>query len=472
MTSWKPSRQSLPFLKKGISMTSETNSNSSSARDAGFPNFGSLSSENPYLTRFLRWIRTLTREMTEGELNTRAMALVYTTLLSLVPLLAVSFSVSKAFGFHNAIKPFLEEVLAPLGVKGIELSNKIVEFVENVQVGVLGSLGIVFLIYSAVSLLEIIKDSFNRIWRTSETRTWLHRISNYLSVLLIGPVLVFSALGITASMETNEWVQQIIAVKPFGMLYYLLGLFIPYALIVFAFTFVYMFLPSTDVKFNSALIGGIWGGLGWKAAGWVFATFVTESENYNAIYSGFAIVILFMFWLYVSWLTLLVGGVISFYHQHSGYLQYGGKSPELSHRQQEYLGFYLMYLIGKSYYEGKQPWSLIALADNLFLPTETVREALTRLEKNGLLVALHSESESFLPARAPETLSMQEIYQAVRESEGVSESTIENIQFPGKVQELLTKMEQSACAILDGLTLRDWLLDSQIASSQRNEQAG
>lgn len=451
-------------------MTRETNSKSTSATHAGFPNFGFLSSEPAYLTRFSYWVRLLIREMTEGELNTRAMALVYTTLLSLVPLLAVSFSVSKAFGFHNALKPFLVEVLAPLGEKGIDLSSKIVGFVENVQVGVLGSVGIVFLIYSAVSLLEIIKDSFNRIWRTTETRSWLHRVSNYLSVLLIGPVLVFSALGIMASMETNEWVQQIIAVKPLGTLYYLLGLFIPYALIVFAFTFVYMFMPSAHVEFISALVGGVLGGLGWKVAGWVFATFVTESENYNAIYSGFAIVILFMFWLYVSWLTLLIGGVISFYHQHSSYLRFGGKSPELSHKQQEYLGFYLMYLIGESYYEGKAPWNVNALANTLSLPSEVVLEALLRLENNGLVIALHSEPESFLPARAPETLGLQEIYQAVREPEGKAENAMENIRFPNKVEDLLAKMEQSAYGVLEDLTLRDWVLDSQASSFRKNEQ--
>jgi membrane protein len=459
-------------MEKGIAMLRETDSKSTSTADPGSPSFGILSNGNPYPARFLGWMRTLIREMTEGELNTRAMALVYTTLLSLVPLLAVSFSVSKAFGFHNALRPFLVEVLAPLGEKGLDLSDKIVGFVENVQVGMLGSLGIVFLIYSAVSLLEIIKDSFNRIWRTKETRTWLHRVSNYLSVLLIGPVLVFSALGIMASMETNEWVQQIIMVKPLGTLYYLLGVFIPYALIVFAFTFVYMFMPSTDVRFTSALIGGVLGGLGWKVAGWVFATFVTESENYNAIYSGFAIVILFMFWLYVSWLTLLIGGVISFYHQHSGYLQFGGQAPELNHKQQEYTGFYLMYLIGKAYYEGKTAWSVNALAETLALPAEVVLEMLTRLEKNGLLVALHSEPESFLPARALETLRLQEIYQAMREPEGDRESSMGNIQFPGKIRELLARMEQSASAILADLTLRDWVLDSRTSSSQRNEQAG
>ncbi|MGR9086908.1 MAG: YhjD/YihY/BrkB family envelope integrity protein [Gammaproteobacteria bacterium] len=413
----------------------------------------------PLQSRLVSWPRTLMREMTEGGLIVHAKALVYTTLLSFVPLLAVSFSVLKAFGFHNQLKPFLIKILAPLGENGIELGNNIVGFVQNVQVGVLGSIGIVMLIYSVVSTLEIIKDSFNHIWRTGETRTWLRRVSDYLSILLIGPVLVFSALGVMASMENSALVQSIVALEPLGTFYYWMGLLVPYALIISAFTFFYMFMPCSKVGFKSALIGGILGGVGWKAAGWVFATFVTQSASYNAIYSGFAIVILFMFWLYVSWLTLLLGGAISFYHQHPIYLHYFGKCPELSHREQEFLGFFLMYLIGRAHYDGKAPWTVIALSDAVSLPWETVRTTLKVLEQNEILVSLKSEPESFLPAKAPETLELTEIYRALRKLDVLEERrNWESRQF-SRVAELMTQMEQSAGAVLNGLTLRDLLFD-------------
>lgn len=417
------------------------------------------------------WIHTLAYEMTEGGLNYRAMALVYTTLLSLVPLLAVSFSVLKAFGFHNQLKPFLQQMLAPLGEQGSELSSNIVGFVQNIQVGVLGSIGIVLLIYSVVSMLEIIKDSFNHIWRTVETRAWMRRVSDYLSILLIGPVLVFSALGVMASMENNEFVQKILAMEPFGTLYYAIVLIIPYALIIFAFTFVYLFMPSSRVKLGSALTGGIVGGIGWKVAGWAFATFVTQSASYNAIYSGFAIVILFMFWLYVSWVTLLLGGTISFYHQHSSYLLYHGKCPELSHREQESLGFFLMYLIGKAYYEGKTPWTVVTLSDAVSLPWEAVLTTLQVLEKNGVLISLHSEPDSFLPSRAPETLGLQEIYQALRRLNELEKKPELDFRYSDRVMELTTQMEQSACSVLNGLTLRDLVRSDSLQNPASTDTA-
>ncbi|MGZ8226851.1 MAG: YihY/virulence factor BrkB family protein [Methylococcaceae bacterium] len=421
-----------------------------------------ISTGYSYSASMLRWCHTLALEITQRGLNYRAMALVYTTLLSLVPLLAVSFSVLKAFGVHNQLKPFLLEILAPLGAKGIELGDSIIGFVENVQVGVLGSVGIVLLIYSVVSLLEIIKDSFNHIWRTDETRPWIRRVSDYLSILLIGPILIFSALGITASMTSTDLARKVIAWEPFGTAYYLIGTLIPYLFIISAFTFVYLFMPSTRVKFSSALFGAIIGGLAWKAAGWVFATFVVESASYNAIYSGFAIIILFMFWIYVSWSTLLLGGVISFYHQHPSYLLYLGKCPELSHSEQENLGFVLMYLIGKSYYEGKSPRNVFALADAVSLPWQPVLNTLQVLQKNELLVSLNSEPESFLPSRAPETLHLQEIYRALRNFGERQNKHAQNPQYCERIAELASQMEQSASSVLNELTLRDLVLGDNL----------
>ena len=408
-----------------------------------------------HLASMLRCVYALVREVREGGLDYRAMGLVYTTLLSLAPLLAVTFSVLKAFGVHNQLKPFLMEVLAPLGAKGAELTVTIIGFVENIKVGVLGAVGFAMLFYSVIALLGKIEDSFNRSWRIGEARGWVRRFSDYLSILLIGPVLVFSALGVTASMASANVVRKIVALEPFGTVYYLAGLFIPYVLIITAFTFVYAFMPNTRVKFGSALTGGIFAGLAWKAVGWAFGAIFSESASYNAIYSGFAVVILFMIWLYVSWVILLLGGVISFYHQHPRYLHYKTRRPKLSHRQCEYLGFLLMYLIGKSYYAGEAPWTLTALADAVSMPGEWVLQTLRRLQNAHLLVSMHTEPESFLPARAPEAMPLQDIYAALRTT--IDETDHEFMRTNGaeSVEELSARLEASAVTVLRGLTLRD-----------------
>jgi membrane protein len=256
----------------------------------------------------------------DGELTLWTMSLAYTTLLSMVPLLALSFSVLKAFGVHNQIEPLLGNLLAPLGEQGQEVSSRLVGFIENMNVGVLGAVGLALLIYTVVSLIEKIEASLNAMWHVTQLRSLSERFSRYLSVLLIGPLLVFSALGLTASAMSSSLAQMLISVEPLGSLVSMAGQVVPYLLVVGAFTFVYRFVPNTRVRFIPALLAGIVAGLMWQSAGWAFATFVVSSARYSAIYSSFAILVLFLLWLYVSWLVLLIGADMAFYLQHPEYL--------------------------------------------------------------------------------------------------------------------------------------------------------
>ena len=304
----------------------------------------------------LRWARTLWllgRELIEGQLSMRAMSLVYTTLLSLIPLLAVSFSVLKAFGVHNQIEPTLQNFLTPLGPRGVEISATIIGFVDNVQVGVLGSVGLGLLFYTVVSLLQKVERAFNYAWQVSQHRPFVERFSGYLSVLLVGPVLVFSALGATASFMSSGLVQELTTVPGLGWMIETAGRLIPYVFIIAAFTFVYVFVPNTRVRVGSALVGALLAGVLWQTIGWGFASFVVNSTKYAAIYSGFAILILFMIWLYLAWLILLVGASIAFYQQHPEYLLLPTRrTSHIGNRQRERLGLLAMCLIAKRHFEG------------------------------------------------------------------------------------------------------------------------
>ena len=157
-----------------------------------------------FLVFVLRVLHLLFKELMGGQLNLRAMSLVYTTLLSIVPLLAVSFSVLKGFGVHDKLEVLLYNLLTPLGPSGVEITDKIVTFVDNVRVGVLGSIGLALLIYTVIALLQKIEAAFNFVWQIENLRSFSQRFSNYLSVILIGPVLIFSAVGFTATVLNME----------------------------------------------------------------------------------------------------------------------------------------------------------------------------------------------------------------------------------------------------------------------------
>ena len=156
---------------------------------------------------FLQIIVMVGRDLMGGMITLWAMSLVYTTLLSMVPLLAVSISVLKGFGVHDQLQPTLVRLLAPLGEQSVEISARLVGFVENMEIGVLGALGLGMLIYTAISLIQKIESAFNHTWRLQASRNLMQRFSDYLSVIMVGPVLVFSAVGITASLSSNHIVE-------------------------------------------------------------------------------------------------------------------------------------------------------------------------------------------------------------------------------------------------------------------------
>ena len=374
-----------------------------------------LSSFRSIVIKTLRLINVALRQFTEGQLTLRAMSLVYTTLLSIVPLLAISFSILKAFGVHNdVVEPFLLKFLAPMGAKGKEITGTIIGFVENMKAGVLGSLGLALLLYTVTTVIQKIEKSFNSIWRIRKTRSFARRFSDYISVLIIGPVMIFTAMGLTASFRSNMIVMKVLAIEPFGTMFFYGAKLIPYLIVCSAFTFLYIFLPNTKVKFSSALVGGLIAGIMWEVAGWGFASFVVKSTKYAAIYSGFAILIMFMIWLYVSWLILLVGAQLSFYHQYPHFLMAKQNVFSMSNRLRERLALLIMYVIGHSHYYDERPSTLDMLVERLGTPVDPVYDIIILLEKNGLLLETGDDPPAYLPKKDIETISLHELLDAVR----------------------------------------------------------
>ena len=263
------------------------------------------SHEQPLPQRLLlnscRLFAAVFRDLTQGYTNLHAMGLVYTTLLSVVPLLALSFSVLKGFGVHNQLEPVLLNLLAPIGgERSTEITNNVLDFVDNIQVGVLGALGLGFLVFTVISLVQKVERAFNEVWRINHVRSLAQRFSNYLSVIVVGPLLAFSALGATASFLTSDTVSGIIESSSLSWLFSAVGALTPYAVVIALFTFLYIFIPNTRVKPLSALIGGAVAGILWQSIGYIFTLVVAGSSRYTAIYSGFAAGILLLVWIYLT----------------------------------------------------------------------------------------------------------------------------------------------------------------------------
>ena len=414
-----------------------------------------LSGVHRYLVFVSRVLQLLVKELMGGQLNLRAMSLVYTTLLSIVPLLAVSFSVLKGFGVHNRIEPLLYNLLTPLGPNGVEITDRIISFVENVKVGVLGSIGIVLLIYTVIALLQKIESAFNFVWQIDHLRSLSQRVSNYLSVTLIGPVLIFSAVGFTATVLNTETAQQLVSIEPFGTLMFYGSKLVPYILICIAFTLIYVFIPNTHVQFKAALVGGVIAGVLWKITGWGFAAFIASSSKYAAIYSSFAILIMLLIWIYLSWLILLVGSQIAYFVQHPKYMTLHREPMVLSNRMREQLALQLMFLVGYNYYHEKAAWTLDRLVEYLDLPGEPVHRSLRTLVDAGYLIEIDNDGVPvYLPLHDIEKIRLIDVFTAVRCSRESRVLSLQQLTPIKAVEQLMADLNTAQQSALGETTLR------------------
>lgn len=407
-----------------------------------------------WLMNTLRVSYIMVRELATGELNLRAMSLVFTTLLSLVPLIAVAFSVLKAFGVHNQIEPVLLGILEPLGSRGEEITTSIIGFVQNVKVGVLGSLGVAMLFYTIIALVQKVENAFNFVWRVKRARTMARKFTDYLSVVMIGPLLVFTGLGVAATVLNHDVVQQMQAIEPFGTLLVLASKLVPYLMIIFAFTFLYKFIPNTQVKLAPALMGATVAGFMWVTLGTLFASFVASSSSYTAIYSSFAILFFFMIWLYLAWFILLTGSQVAFYLQHPKLVRLGGKPYLLSPRQREKEGLWLMTIIARRFCLNQPAYTLAELEEETTLVTNILEELLMTLEQGGLLVELAGENPNYGPAQDISSIKVSMILDCLRTAEESDFIKIRSLAEPVLVQ-LLQELGEAQDSVLSGLTLRD-----------------
>jgi membrane protein len=324
------------------------------------------------------------------------------------------------------------------------------------KAGALGSVGLVTLFITVLSLMGTIEDAFNRIWHVKAPRKLTRKFSDYLSVILVGPLLVFAALTITATLQSNSFVQKMISLEPFGTVILTFLKFVPYFTLWGAFTFLYVFIPNTRVKLTSAVVGGLVAAVLWQTVGWGFAVFVASSTRYYAIYSSFAILLLFLLWLHVGWVIVLLGAQVAYAHQHVRFYQGERELLTNSPAGREKLALELMFLVGRNFYHGLEPLNVTALASRLYLPAGLVRDFMETFRQCRLVLPVADE-ETFVLARDPERISIKEILDCARNS-GVKKPAVRTDEEVA-IEELLRKVDDSVAQTLEGKSLQSLIVE-------------
>ncbi len=420
-----------------------------------------MSRSRRILVFWVRMFHVLGQDIIGGELNLRAMSLVYTSILSLVPLLAFSFAVLKGFGVQEKMQPLLVGLFAPLGPKAPELAGKVVDFVDHVKAGVLGTLGLLLLLYTVISLVRKVEAAFNHVWRVREPRTFVEGFGHYLSVIMIGPLLLVGALGLTATVSSPAAVDHIVGASAGGVLFVAAAKLLPYVMVIAAFTFIYMFVPHTYVQFKAAVAGASAAGIAWELAGWLFATLAVTSTRLAAIYSGFAILIMFMIWLYVSWLIVLLGSQVAFYMQNPELVRHGLRRNEVGGRTMERVAIHVMYLIGRAYHESHTPWSREQLSRRLHLPTDIVLDVLDRLRHRGLIMMVSGRIRRYVPATDMANITLKDIVMAVRQNPAHTGDADRHIRSIPQAEGVVQAIDQAVLIAVGNRTLKDLITEGE-----------
>jgi membrane protein len=364
------------------------------------------------LFALFRFIYLLKTSFTVHQGPLRAAALTYTTALSLIPVLAIAFAILKGLGAQNTLEPILLE----LAGDSEETISRIVGYVNNTNFKSIGAVGLLALVMTAISLLESIEKAFNTTWGVTETRPLQRRFSDYLSVVVVGPILILVATSITTSMQ-NQWVVQwFIQRTYFGEAILFIFRLAPYVSIWVALTFLYIFIPNINVRFRSALPGGILAGTAWQMAQWAYFHFQVGVANYNAIYGTLAALPVFLVWVYTSWLIVLFGLEFVCAHQRRRHLNTLIASEAPSQAVQEERALALMIQICRHFQKGGTPPVASRLADELNLPQDQVEETLDILAGLEYLVSTAGNDPGWLPARDPSEIKTGVMLAALRGS--------------------------------------------------------
>lgn len=421
----------------------------------------------------LRQVQTVAlvfRDFNSNQCLLRASALTYYTMLSLVPLLALTFALLKAFGVQNLLEPLIIE---KLNVGDGQIAGAILGYINNTQVARLGTFGLVFLCVAVISLLTNVEKAFNHVWGIKEIRPPMRRFADYLSVILVGPVLVISAISMTSTLTSHGMVQKLMGMQLVGSLILLLFKVAPFIFMWLAFTGLYIFMSNTRVEWRAAFVGGIVGGTLWQLAQVGYVHFQVGVGRYNAIYGTMAALPIFMVWLYLSWVIVLFGLGVCYARQNLRTSGRDLRGSEVSSSCFEQVSLALLTTLADRFVHGEAALSNEQLAKVLFIPPRLCRNITEVLQEIGFVSEQCSRNgrSHYQLGRSAEDLSLSEIFHKLRD---YGKEALYLHPHPQTViaLESYRKMETFIDEGLEGTTLKDLVMLSHESVSDGFVESG
>ena len=441
----------------------------------------------PFHERLKRFWTMVIQNFIQNRCPVRATALAYTTLLSLVPLLAVIVSISTSLlkteegnkQIDTAIDLAIEKLAPQLGLvpqpggstNGIpagttnappvktaaqteaqadareKVSGFIKNSIKNVNSGALGTTAIIGVIFVGISLLANIETTLNDIWGVTRGRSWFARVVQYWAVLSLGPVLLLVAASITVSAQTT-WVQEFFKEPVVKLLFKLL----PLGIVTCGLAVFYKLMPNTRVEWRAAFVGGLVAALLWSLNNQLNVLYFGQVVRNSKIYGSLGILPIFLIGLYLSWLMLLFGAQVAYAFQNRRAYLHERLADSVNHVTREFIALRLMTTVARSFDAGKAPPALTELSDQLAVPSRLLLRIIQPLMKSGLIVEVRNTISAYAPGRPLESISYSDILQSIRSASGQNLATREGPERE-KVQHELDRIREAEAQAAAGVTL-------------------
>ncbi|NBC84164.1 MAG: YihY family inner membrane protein [Bacteroidetes bacterium] len=363
----------------------------------------SFKNKNQYRATLIRSLQVFLiaiRGFTEDKIKLRASALTFYTLLSIVPVLAMAFGIATGFGF----KDWLIKELQKLFKAQQEIMENLVTFAENMlertSGGLIAVIGFAFVLWSVIKVLSNIESSFNDIWQIKRSRVFVRKFSDYLSLIVIAPILLFLSSGATITKFTAIGDENGI-LSYFGPVITMVVNILPYTLIWLVLTLIYIIMPNTKVEFKSGVIAGVIAGTAYQLFQWAYIQSQSWLTGYNEIYGSFAALPLFLIWLRISWLIVLFGAEISYAIQNVQNYEFESDALNISaHRKKGFLLLTAHKIIDR-FKHGNTPLIAIELSRQLEIPIRLMNQLLQVLVDAGIILETRTDDSkegAFVPA--------------------------------------------------------------------------
>jgi len=414
-------------------------------RDIWVEDFSDRSQQGRRVVTVARWLYLVAYGFLRDRCLLRAAALAFTTTLSIAPFLAVAFTITKAVGLQNT--EFVHGLLMKLTAGRTDLVTLFLNYVQSTNVKKLGYVGLVVLLFTALSLLATIETAFNDIWGVAKGRSPWRKFTDFFSVTLICPLLLLVGFSLTISLQNEAVVQKILSVTAFNYIYLGLLKALPYVMMWLALTFLYAFMPNTRVSLGCALAGGVIGGTLWQAAQWAYVGWQVGVTKYNAIYGGFAQFPLFLFWLYISWVIVLLGAEISFSLQNMKTFESEVRAGHVNFEGRIKTAILFLLLLTEALKRGELPPSNEEAAQRIGVPVKAVNDVAEVLAAQRFCNRLDDEhGPTYGLARDPEAIRISDLIRALSRGKGDSGLDFINPRFDfihGAFSEVFAAAEQT-----------------------------